>query len=198
MQISVVCVRRFAVPAKPVVVIWTAWKTAPTRAAGVPRLAMRWQQIVDLKGAKSMARSHRLATVLLALVAVAGCQQAEPNADGDRAAPPTASSGASADGSVRREMTTSASLPADANPAARGYASAMDKMNREMMALPMSGNADRDFMMMMKTHHQAAIDMAEVERAHGRNEQARTMAQQVITEQQAEIAEIDRWLAENR
>ena len=170
MQISVVCVRRFAVPAKPVVVIWTAWKTAPTRAAGVPRLAMRWQQIVDFKGAKSMARSHRLATVLLALVAVAGCQQAEPNADGDRAAPPTASSGASAAGSVHREM----------------------------MALPMSGNADRDFMMMMKTHHQAAIDMAEVERAHGRNEQARTMAQQVITEQQAEIAEIDRWLAENR
>jgi hypothetical protein len=51
-----------------------------------------------------------------------------------------------------------------------------------------SGDVDRDFTAMMIPHHQGAIDMAQAELRHGRNEQLRRIAQEIIVEQQQEIA----------
>jgi hypothetical protein len=63
---------------------------------------------------------------------------------------------------------------------------AMDKMMSDMTITP-SGDIDRDFAAMMIPHHQGAIDMALAELRHGRNEQLRRIAQEIIVEQQQEI-----------
>jgi hypothetical protein len=63
---------------------------------------------------------------------------------------------------------------------------AMDKMMAGMNVKP-SGDVDRDFTAMMIPHHQGAIDMAQAELRHGRNEQLRRIAQEIIVEQQQEI-----------
>ena len=50
-----------------------------------------------------------------------------------------------------------------------------------------SGDADADFVAAMIPHHQGAIDMAKDELRHGRNEQLRRLAQEIIVTQQQEI-----------
>jgi uncharacterized protein (DUF305 family) len=67
---------------------------------------------------------------------------------------------------------------------------AMDKMMAAMMVKP-SGDIDRDFAAMMIPHHQGAIEMAQAELRHGHNEQLRRIAQEIIVDQQQEIAAMD-------
>ncbi len=66
-------------------------------------------------------------------------------------------------------------------------ATAMDKMMDGMAPQP-TGDVDRDFVAMMVPHHQGAIDRAQAELRHGHNEQLRRIAQEIIVEQQQEIA----------
>jgi uncharacterized protein (DUF305 family) len=56
------------------------------------------------------------------------------------------------------------------------------------MHLPFSGDVDRDFARMMIPHHQGAIDMAIAELRYGKDERLRRLAQEIIVEQQQEIA----------
>jgi uncharacterized protein (DUF305 family) len=62
----------------------------------------------------------------------------------------------------------------------------MDKMMEGMEITP-AGTVDADFAKMMIPHHQGAIDMAVLELRHGRNEQLRRIAQEIIVDQQQEI-----------
>jgi len=64
---------------------------------------------------------------------------------------------------------------------------AMDRM-MDGMAVKPSGNVDADFAAMMIPHHQGAIDMAVAELRHGTNPQLRRIAQEIIVDQQQEIA----------
>lgn len=64
---------------------------------------------------------------------------------------------------------------------------AMDRMMAAMDVKP-SGDIDRDFALMMIPHHQGAIEMAQAELRHGKNEQLRRIAQEIIVDQQQEIA----------
>ncbi|WP_236552573.1 DUF305 domain-containing protein [Belnapia sp. F-4-1] len=64
---------------------------------------------------------------------------------------------------------------------------AMTRM-MQAMAVPPSGDIDRDFVAMMTAHHQGAIDMATALLRHGGNEQLRRLAQEIVITQQAEIA----------
>jgi hypothetical protein len=64
---------------------------------------------------------------------------------------------------------------------------AMKKMMAKMTIRP-SGNIDADFVAMMEPHHQGAIDMALAELRYGHNEQLRRIAQEIIIDQQQEIA----------
>jgi uncharacterized protein (DUF305 family) len=68
----------------------------------------------------------------------------------------------------------------------RAMAEAMDRMTRDM-AIPHSGDPDRDFAAMMIPHHQGAIDMAKVQLQFGRDPVLRRLAQAIIVEQQQEI-----------
>lgn len=76
-----------------------------------------------------------------------------------------------------------------------------DEMMRHMMSgmegmkqMTMSGDVDRDFAMMMKMHHQQAIDMAKVELAQGKSEEMKKLARKIIDDQTKEIAQLDKWL----
>lgn len=62
----------------------------------------------------------------------------------------------------------------------------------------MSGNADKDFAMMMIPHHQGAIDMAKVELQHGKDPKLRAMAEMIVKAQEKEIAELKAWQAAHR
>jgi uncharacterized protein (DUF305 family) len=64
---------------------------------------------------------------------------------------------------------------------------AMAKMMTGMRTTP-SGDVDHDFVALMIPHHQGAIDMARAELRYGSNEQLRRIAQEIIVDQQQEIA----------
>ncbi|TGT13019.1 DUF305 domain-containing protein, partial [Mesorhizobium sp. M8A.F.Ca.ET.213.01.1.1] len=81
------------------------------------------------------------------------------------------------------------------SPSTEGYKAAMDKMHADMMANANSGNPDVDFVRGMIPHHQGAIDMAKVELANGKDPEIRKMAEAVIKAQEAEIKEMQAWLA---
>ena len=70
----------------------------------------------------------------------------------------------------------------------------MDKMGQ----MPMTGDVDKDFAMMMKMHHQQAIDMARVEVQNGRSAQMKALANKIIKDQQAEIRQIDQFLQQRK
>ena len=63
----------------------------------------------------------------------------------------------------------------------------MSKMMDGMAVRP-TGDIDADFTAMMVPHHQGAIEMAEAELRFGRNEKLRRIAQEIIVDQQGEIA----------
>jgi uncharacterized protein (DUF305 family) len=72
-------------------------------------------------------------------------------------------------------------------PSTKGYKSAM-------MMPKFTGDADIDFMKQMRTHHEAAIDMAKVVLANGKDVDTKKLAQEIIAAQEKEIATIDAWL----
>lgn len=67
-----------------------------------------------------------------------------------------------------------------------------------MQKMPMSGDTDMDFAMMMKMHHQQALNMAEMELKHGKSSEMKAMAKRIIAAQKKEIAEFDRWMAKHK
>ena len=82
-------------------------------------------------------------------------------------------------------------------PAEASMMSAMDKMSKDMAAVPMTGDADRDFAGMMIPHHQGAIDMAKFELAHGKDPAMLKLARDVVAAQNREMAEMSAWRAKH-
>lgn len=68
---------------------------------------------------------------------------------------------------------------------------AMNGMKNKMKENKMTGNTDKDFAMMMKVHHQGAIEMAKGELGDGKNYEFKKLAQQIIEEQNKEIMQFD-------
>lgn len=67
-----------------------------------------------------------------------------------------------------------------------------------MQKMQASGDTDKDFAMMMKMHHQQALEMAEMELKHGKSAEMKAMAKRIIAAQKKEIAEFDHWLAKHK
>jgi len=77
--------------------------------------------------------------------------------------------------------------PVDEAPFLAENSAAMNSMMARMSVKP-TGDVDVDFAAMMIPHHQGAIDMALAELRYGKNEQLRRIAQEIIVDQQQEIA----------
>ena len=68
----------------------------------------------------------------------------------------------------------------------------------QMQGMKMTGDTDKDFAMMMKMHHQQALDMAKAQVAHGKSSEMKAMAEKMIKDQSKEIAQLDAWLQKNK
>ena len=71
----------------------------------------------------------------------------------------------------------------------------MADMESKMKSMKMTGNLDHDFATMMIDHHQGAIDMAEIEKKHGKMQDVKTLADKIITDSQKDISELKTWLS---
>ena len=73
--------------------------------------------------------------------------------------------------------------------------SAMEDMESKMKNMKMTGNLDHDFATMMIDHHQGAIDMAEIEKKHGKMSEVKNIADKIIADSQKDINELKSWLS---
>lgn len=89
------------------------------------------------------------------------------------------------------DMAMTTPQPGD-SAATRGYKQSMTRMMQGMP--PYTGDADIDFNKQMRIHHLAAIDMAEVQLANGKDEGSKALARKIIEDQKREVAQIDAWL----
>lgn len=72
----------------------------------------------------------------------------------------------------------------------------MDQMESKMKTMKMSGNVDHDFATMMVGHHQAAIDMANIEAKHGRNTEVKAIAEKIKVDSEKDIIALQNWLTD--
>ncbi len=70
----------------------------------------------------------------------------------------------------------------------------MTKMESKMNGMAMTGNANKDFLMMMIPHHESAITMGQYELSHGKNLALKTMAQKIINDQSTEVKQFEAML----
>ena len=87
-----------------------------------------------------------------------------------------------------------ASPAATESASTKAFKAANDAMHRDMN-VPLTGDADVDFVRGMIPHHQGAIDMAKIVLAHGKDPAIRKLAEEVIAAQDTEIAMMRKWLA---
>lgn len=80
----------------------------------------------------------------------------------------------------------------------RAYMQSMTAMHDSMATAQVTGNADHDFLVMMIPHHEAAVQMAKAELQYGKDSKVRALAEQIISAQQKEIAEMTSWLKSMR
>ena len=90
--------------------------------------------------------------------------------------------------------TTTDATPATGQNHMKAMHDAMDNSMQQMHSMKPTGDADYDFAMMMKHHHQGAIDMAKSEVAGGTDETMKAMAQKMIDDQQKEITHFDQFM----
>lgn len=81
-------------------------------------------------------------------------------------------------------------------PSTQAFKAADTKMQKNM-AMPYTGDADRDFARGMSAHHQGAVDMAGVELKYGKDPEMRALARSIVKSQQTEINAMQTWLAKH-
>ena len=79
-----------------------------------------------------------------------------------------------------------------------GMMHSMQDGMKKMDAMKMTGDVDKDFAMMMKIHHQQALDMAQIEITQGKSPEMKEMAKKIISAQKKEIAEFESWLSKQK
>jgi uncharacterized protein (DUF305 family) len=103
-----------------------------------------------------------------------------------------ASSGAFAQTAMEKKHSTMPGMAASGDM----HASMMGMM-KNMESMKPTGDIE-DFAMMMKAHHQGAIDMAQLELKKGKDEKLHKMARKIIDAQRKEIKQLDEWLAKHK
>jgi uncharacterized protein (DUF305 family) len=109
---------------------------------------------------------------------------------------PEAAARSDADPAGHDAHHSAAGEQAAGSPATEAYRAANLAMH-EAMDIEFSDNADIDFARGMIGHHQGAIDMARIVLEHGEDPELRQLAEEIIEAQEAEIAFLQNWLADN-
>jgi len=65
---------------------------------------------------------------------------------------------------------------------------------KQMQDMKPTGDTDKDFAMMMKMHHQQALEMAKPEIDHGKSPELKAMARKIVKDQTKEIGQLDAWM----
>ena len=78
--------------------------------------------------------------------------------------------------------------------ASKEMQSSMMSGMEKMKGMDMTGDTDKDFAMMMKMHHQQALEMAKPEIDHGKSPELTAMARKIVKGQTKEIAQFDAWM----
>lgn len=68
----------------------------------------------------------------------------------------------------------------------------------KMMNMKMTGDPDHDFAMMLKMHHQGAVEMADLEIKQGTNAKTKALATSIKATNQKEIKELDQFLSSHK
>jgi len=111
-------------------------------------------------------------------------------------APAAAQMGHGGHGAAGHGSAPAASSAPTMSAASQAYMDAMAAMDREMAAMPMTGQPGVDFAAMMIPHHQAAIDMAQAYLASPEKDAELTqLSREIIAAQEREIAFLKAWLA---
>lgn len=69
---------------------------------------------------------------------------------------------------------------------------------KQMMGIKMTGDPDHDFAMMLKMHHQGAVEMADLEISKGTNAQVKALAGKIKAANQKEITELTQFLSSHK
>ncbi len=88
-------------------------------------------------------------------------------------------------------------MSANGGKAANAYMQPMKDMQEKMQSMTPTGDANKDFVMMMKPHHQAAVDMAKAYLKYGNDPKLTIMAKNIIASQKKEISEMKAWEAKH-
>jgi uncharacterized protein (DUF305 family) len=84
--------------------------------------------------------------------------------------------------------------PASQSGAAKAYMDAAERMHGPMMEGLRASDPDVAFVRGMIAHHQGAVDMAKIVLQYGKDDQTKKWANDIIREQEREIAEMQEWL----
>lgn len=89
--------------------------------------------------------------------------------------------------------------------AQNGQSSASDAMMKvmqsgmsRMMSMKTTGDPDHDFALMLKMHHQGAVEMADLEIKQGKNAKTKALATRIKSTNQKEIKELDQFLSSHK
>lgn len=74
----------------------------------------------------------------------------------------------------------------------------MDIMIKNADLQELNGDADHDFAILMIQHHQAAMDMADLEIHYGKSAKLKSIAEKTKMDQQKEIMELQDWLLDEK
>jgi uncharacterized protein (DUF305 family) len=95
-------------------------------------------------------------------------------------------------------VTSAAGATAQNGPGSTKEFKAADmSMMKNMNNAPYSGNPDVDFRTHMIPHHVGAIAMAKVALKYAKDAETKKMAQQIIDEQEKQVADMQAWLKQN-
>lgn len=74
-------------------------------------------------------------------------------------------------------------------------ADAMKAEMSKMKDLKTTGNADKDYALMMQAHHEAAVTMSKAEVAHGHHAELKNMAKKMMADDEREIKTFKNYLS---